>query len=81
MGTEMTALACIPVCYTFTAILLVGLIVVGFGLVKLPKGSAPVPDSTDHISGPVGPPPLWVPIAFFLFLCALMGVLAWYWPE
>jgi hypothetical protein len=29
----------------------------------------------------VGPPPLWVPLAFFVFLCALMAVLAWYWPE
>lgn len=80
----MTLWACIPVCYTFTAILLVGLIVVGFGMVKLPKGTAsPDPDanSTDHISGPLGPPPLWVPLAFFAFLCALMAVLAWYWPE
>jgi hypothetical protein len=80
----MTALACVPVCYTFAAILLVGLIVVGFGLVKLPKGSAEADanaNSTDHISGPLGPPPLWVPLAFFVFLCALMAVLAWYWPE
>lgn len=80
----MTLWACIPVCYTFTAILLVGLIVVGFGMVKLPKGTAQ-PDananSTDHLSGPVGPPPLWWLLAFFLFLCALMAVLAWYWPE
>jgi hypothetical protein len=79
----MTAFACVPVCYTFTAILLVGLIAVGFGMVKLPKGTAPDPNasSTDHLSGPVGPPPIWVPLAFFLFLCALMAVLAWYWPE
>lgn len=81
----MTLWACVPLCYTFGALVLLILIVLGFGLAKVPPGAPRAADADAdagaHVRGPTGPPPLWVPVAFVVFLCALMAVLAWYWPE
>jgi hypothetical protein len=74
--------ACFPVCLTFVAIGILGLIVVVLGMYN----RAPLedrPEAADEPSryGVTGPPPWWVLPLMLLAVAAVMLVLAWYWPE
>jgi hypothetical protein len=74
--------ACFPVCLTFVAIGIVGLIVVGLGMYN----RTPLEDKQEPPSGPApygatGPPPWWVFPLMLLAVALVMLVLAWYWPE
>lgn len=70
--------ACFPVCLTFVAIGIVGVIVVAFGLYnRLPQEE----DAAADARPATGPPPLWVfPVVLVLAILAML-VLGWYWPE
>jgi hypothetical protein len=70
--------ACFPVCLTFVAIALIGVLVVVFGLANHIPGDDQ-PATTDAPRASAGPPPWWVLPLMLLALAALM--LAWYWPE
>jgi hypothetical protein len=72
--------ACFPVCLTFVAIALVGVLVVVFGLAnRIPGDDQPGTNGAPQAG--TGPPPWWVLPLMLLALAALMLVLAWYWPE
>jgi hypothetical protein len=74
--------ACFPVCLTFVAIGIVGLIVVALGMYN----RTPLEDRSDPATEPsrydvTGPPPWWVFPLMLLAVAVVMLVLAWYWPE
>ncbi len=72
--------ACFPVCLTFVAIGIVGVIVVALGMYnRAPIDPAPADEPSRY--GTTGPPPWWVLPFMMLVLTAVMLMLAWYWPE
>jgi hypothetical protein len=72
--------ACFPVCLTFVAIGIIGVIALLCGLTnRLPEDDAPLSEPTPTPGS--GPPPLWVLPVMLLVLTAVMLALAWYWPE
>jgi hypothetical protein len=74
--------ACFPVCLTFVAIGIVGLLVVALGMYnRTPLEDKPEPASAPPPSGATGPPPWWVFPLMLLAVALVMIVLAWYWPE
>jgi hypothetical protein len=72
--------ACFPVCLTFVAIGIIGVIALLCGLTnRLPEDDAPPPEPVTTAGS--GPPPLWVLPLMLLVLTVVMLVLGWYWPE
>ena len=71
--------ACFPVCLTFVAIGIVGVIVVASGMYnRAPLPGEEVPEADGP---PSGRPPLWVLPLMMLVLTLVMLVLNWLWPE
>ena len=74
--------ACFPVCLTFVAIGIVGVLVVAMGMYnRTPLDDKPEPASGPSPYGVTGPPPWWVFPLMLLAVALVMLVLAWYWPE
>lgn len=70
-----------PVCLTFVAIGIVGLIVVALGMYNRTPLEDPEPADGPSRYGVTGPPPWWVLPLMLLAVTVVMLVLAWYWPE
>ena len=77
--------ACFPVCLTFVALAVVGLLVVATGMVGPgPGASAPTehPGADPAAAGSGhGPPPWWVIVLIFVAVLVHFVLLAWVWPE
>jgi hypothetical protein len=74
--------ACFPMCMTFVALGIMGVVVVEFGLSNpIPGDDQPAPTDEPSPYGITGPPPWWVIALMLLALALLMLVLGWYWPE
>ena len=73
---------CIPVCMSFVAIGIVGVVVVVFGLSNPTPTDGPPPDyDAPSRYGRTGPPPWWVFVLMMAVLWASVLVVALIWPE
>jgi len=75
--------ACFPVCMTFVAIGIVGLVVVMVMGTNRDGPNAPDADPTADATTETDPgfPPLWVVALIFAVVLLHFAVLLWIWPE
>lgn len=71
--------ACFPICLTFVALAVLGMLVFVTGVYSREQLPDAAPAPTDE--GPSGRPPLWVAVLIFVAVLLHFVLLLWLWPE
>lgn len=83
--TMFPLFACFPICLSFVALAVIGLVVVIAGMHKsgATPGDEPAPgEPRDHAPQiQSGRPPAWVMVLIFVVVLLHFVLLLWFWPE
>lgn len=76
-------LACFPMCLTFVALAVLGLLVLATGAYSrvMPAGEPEEPAADPPDGSESGRPPLWVAALIFAVVLLHFAVALWLWPE